>query len=181
MCRLVGCEVVVVEPADADPRKSLADDVLAILTVFGARCNGLATRLPATQMKTPALDRPKNPPAPASRSANRHQRVGPAVRAGVELAAHERARQHRCPADRGHLWDESNGGSVDPVDRLKQVCHQPGRQPRQQGRSAGLHHPAIPDQRRDIGIGHAVFAREWLGEILERLRRFRLYSPSVLR
>jgi predicted site-specific integrase-resolvase len=41
MCRLVGCEVVVVEPADPDPRKSLADDVLAILTVFGARSNGM--------------------------------------------------------------------------------------------------------------------------------------------
>ena len=41
MCRLVGCEVVVVEPADTDPRKSLADDVPAILTVFGAMCNGM--------------------------------------------------------------------------------------------------------------------------------------------
>ena len=41
LCRLVGCEVVVIEPVDRDPRKTIAEDVLAILTVFSARCNGL--------------------------------------------------------------------------------------------------------------------------------------------
>jgi predicted site-specific integrase-resolvase len=41
LCRLCGCEVVVIEPIDHDPRKTIADDVLAILTVFSARCNGL--------------------------------------------------------------------------------------------------------------------------------------------
>ena len=41
LCRLSGCEVVVIEPRDRDPKKTLTDDVLAILTVFSARCNGL--------------------------------------------------------------------------------------------------------------------------------------------
>jgi putative resolvase len=41
LCRHVDCEVVVIEPVDRDPRKTIAEDVLAILTVFSARCNGL--------------------------------------------------------------------------------------------------------------------------------------------
>ncbi len=41
LCRHVGCEVVVIEPVERDPRKTIAEDVLAILTVFSARCNGL--------------------------------------------------------------------------------------------------------------------------------------------
>ena len=41
LCRLVGCEVVIIEPVDRDPKKTIAEDVLAILTVFSARCNGL--------------------------------------------------------------------------------------------------------------------------------------------
>ena len=41
MCRLVGCEVIIIDPVETDPKKTLAEDVLAILTVFGARCNGL--------------------------------------------------------------------------------------------------------------------------------------------
>ena len=41
LCRLVGCEVVIIEAVETDPRKTIAEDVLAILTVFSARCNGL--------------------------------------------------------------------------------------------------------------------------------------------
>jgi predicted site-specific integrase-resolvase len=41
LCRLAGCDVVVIEPVESDPRKTIAEDVLAILTVFSARCNGL--------------------------------------------------------------------------------------------------------------------------------------------
>jgi len=41
LCRLVGCEVVIIEHVDSDPKKTIAEDVLAILTVFSARCNGL--------------------------------------------------------------------------------------------------------------------------------------------
>jgi predicted site-specific integrase-resolvase len=41
LCKHVGCEVVVIEPVDRDPRKTISEDVLAILTVFSARCNGL--------------------------------------------------------------------------------------------------------------------------------------------
>jgi predicted site-specific integrase-resolvase len=41
LCRLVGCEGVVIEPVDRDPKKTIAEDVLAIRTVFSARCNGL--------------------------------------------------------------------------------------------------------------------------------------------
>lgn len=40
-CRLSGCEVVVIEPRERDPKKTLAEDVLAILTVFSERSNGL--------------------------------------------------------------------------------------------------------------------------------------------
>jgi len=32
---------VIIEPVDRDPKKTIAEDVLAILTVFSARCNGL--------------------------------------------------------------------------------------------------------------------------------------------
>jgi putative resolvase len=41
LCKLVGCEIVLIESLDLDPRKTIADDVLAILTVFSARCNGM--------------------------------------------------------------------------------------------------------------------------------------------
>jgi predicted site-specific integrase-resolvase len=41
LCRHVDCEVVVIEPVERDPKKTIAEDVLAILTVFSARCNGL--------------------------------------------------------------------------------------------------------------------------------------------
>jgi len=41
LCRLTGCEVVVIDPQSTDPKKTIADDVLAILTVFSARCNGM--------------------------------------------------------------------------------------------------------------------------------------------
>jgi predicted site-specific integrase-resolvase len=41
LCRLVGCEIILIESLESDPRKTIAEDVLAILTVFSARCNGL--------------------------------------------------------------------------------------------------------------------------------------------
>jgi predicted site-specific integrase-resolvase len=41
LCRLTGCEVVLVEPTDTAPKKTSVDDALTILTVFSARCNGL--------------------------------------------------------------------------------------------------------------------------------------------
>jgi predicted site-specific integrase-resolvase len=41
LCRLVGCEVDVIEPVDRDPRKTITEDMLAILTVFSARRHGL--------------------------------------------------------------------------------------------------------------------------------------------
>lgn len=41
LCKLHGCEIVVIEPQSTDPKKTIADDVLAILTLFSARCNGM--------------------------------------------------------------------------------------------------------------------------------------------
>lgn len=40
LCRLTGCEVVIIDPRNTDPKNTIADDVLAILTVFSASCNG---------------------------------------------------------------------------------------------------------------------------------------------
>ena len=41
LCRISGCEVVTIEPLDTDPRKTIVDDVMAVLTVFSARSNGM--------------------------------------------------------------------------------------------------------------------------------------------
>ena len=41
LCRLANCEVVIIEPSEDDPRKTMVDDMLSVLTVFSARSNGL--------------------------------------------------------------------------------------------------------------------------------------------
>lgn len=41
LCRACGCEVVIIDPRTTDPKQTIVDDVLAILTVFSARTNGM--------------------------------------------------------------------------------------------------------------------------------------------